>query len=248
MASKKRVRIFAGPNGSGKSSLFRGFQQAIKEKTGFFVNADEIELKLNQSSLIDLQLLGLSATQATLEEFIKTFDSQSLIDKAISEGHEIDLQIKENCLIDNSKGSHGYEGSFVASFIRHLLVQHNKSFSFETVMSHPSKVKEIIEMKRGGYAPYLYFVCIDNPEVNISRISNRVVLGEHDVPKEKVIQRYQRSLELLHELLPLCYRAYLFDNSGKEYELIAELYQGDLEIKTDNLPQWFIHYVLPYYE
>ena len=44
MASKKRVRIFAGPNGSGKSSLFRGFQQEIKEKTGFFVNADEIEL------------------------------------------------------------------------------------------------------------------------------------------------------------------------------------------------------------
>ena len=102
MASKKRVRIFAGPNGSGKSSLFRGFQQEIKEKTGFFVNADEIELKLNQSSLIDLQLLGLSATQSTLDAFIKTSDSQSLIAKAKGEGHTIDLQIKENCLIDNS--------------------------------------------------------------------------------------------------------------------------------------------------
>jgi ABC-type cobalamin/Fe3+-siderophores transport system ATPase subunit len=53
VASKKRVRIFAGPNGSGKSSLFRGFQQEIKEKTGFFVNADEIELKLNQSSFLN---------------------------------------------------------------------------------------------------------------------------------------------------------------------------------------------------
>jgi predicted ABC-type ATPase len=248
MASKKRVRIFAGPNGSGKSSLFRGFQQEIKEKTGFFVNADEIELKLNQSSLIDLQLLGLSATQLTLDAFIKTSDSQSLIAKAKGEGHTIDLQIKENCLIDNSKGAHRYEGSFVASFIRHLLVEQNKSFSFETVMSHPSKVGEIIEMKEKGYAPYLYFVCIDKPEVNISRIINRVVLGEHDVPKEKVIERYSRSLELLHQVLPLCYRAYLFDNSGKEYELIAELYQGVLEIKTNQLPQWFIQYVLPYYE
>lgn len=98
-------------------------------------------------------------------------------------------------------------------------------------MSHPSKISEIIEMKESGYTPYLYFVCIDKPEVNISRISNRVVLGEHDVPKDKVIQRYHRSLELLHEVLPLCYRAYLFDNSGKEYELIAEFYKGDLEIK-----------------
>ena len=248
MASKKRVRIFAGPNGSGKSSLFRGFQHEIKEKTGFFVNADEIELKLNQSSLIDLQHLGLSATQATLDEFINNSDSLSLIKKANDSGHKIDLQIKENCLIDNSVGSHSYEGSFVASFIRHLFVEQNKSFSFETVMSHSSKVTEIIDMKNKGYTPYLYFVCIDKPEVNISRITNRVVLGEHDVPSNKVIQRYQRSLELLHEVLPLCYRAYLFDNSGKEYELIAELYQGDLEIKTDFLPQWFINYVLPYFE
>lgn len=54
MASKKRVRIFAGPNGSGKSSLFRGFQNEIKDKTGYFVNADEITSKLNKSSLIDL--------------------------------------------------------------------------------------------------------------------------------------------------------------------------------------------------
>ena len=63
-----------------------------------------------------------------------------------------------------------------------------------------------------------------------------------------MIERYSRSLELLHQVLPLCYRAYLFDNSGKEYELIAELYQGVLEIKTNQLPQWFIQYVLPYYE
>jgi predicted ABC-type ATPase len=198
--------------------------------------------------LIDLQHLGLSATQATLDEFINNSDSLSLIKKANDSGHKIDLRIKENCLIDNSVGSHSYEGSFVASFIRHLFVEQNKSFSFETVMSHSSKVTEIIDMKNKGYTPYLYFVCIDKPEVNISRITNRVVLGEHNVPSDKVIQRYQRSLELLHEVLPLCYRAYLFDNSGKEYELIAELYQGDLEIKTDFLPQWFINYVLPYFE
>lgn len=248
MASKKRVRIFAGPNGSGKSSLFRGLEQEIKDKAGYFVNADEIESKLNQSSLVDLQTIGLFANQAVLDAFVETPDAKSLIEKAKKEGHIIDLQIKENCLVDNSEGSHSYEGSFISSFIRHLLVEHNKSFSFETVMSHPSKVTEIIEMKGKGYTPYLYFVCIDKPEVNISRISNRVILGEHDVPKDKVIQRYHRSLELIHEVLPLCYRAYLFDNSGKDYQLIAEFYKGDLEIKTDHLPQWFIQYVLPYYE
>jgi hypothetical protein len=124
----------------------------------------------------------INTTQATLEEFTSSPDAQSLIEKATAEGHTIDLQIKENCLVDNAKGSHSYEGSFIPSFIRHLLLKQNKSFSFETIMSHTSKISEIIEMKESGYTSYLYFVSIDKPEVNISRISNRVILGEHDVP------------------------------------------------------------------
>lgn len=39
--------------------------------------------------------------------------------------------------------------------------------------------------------------------------------GEHDVPDNKVLERYVRILALLPLLLPYCYRAYLFDNSGK---------------------------------
>ena len=245
MASNKRVRIFAGPNGSGKSSLFEAFQDAHKDITGYFINADLIEKKLLDSSLLDLKSIGLVATQTDLENFKKLSNSQTLIDKAKTDEHEIDVHIKENCIIDNSIGSHSYEGSFIASFIRHLLVEQHKSFSFETVMSHPSKVEEIKQMAQLGYQPYLYFVCIDKPEVNISRISNRVSHGGHDVPDTKVLERYVRTLELLPSLLPFCYRAYLFDNSGKKNQLIAECYKGDLELKTSNPPQWFMDYVLP---
>ncbi|CAN1504712.1 AAA domain containing protein [Flavobacteriaceae bacterium] len=247
MASNKRVRIFAGPNGSGKSTLFEAFQSEYKEKTGYFVNADLLEKKLFDSSLIDLKSIGLSATQADLETFKQLPNSQTLIKKAIADGHTIAIHIKENCIVDNSDDSHSYEGSFIASFIRHLLVEQHKSFSFETVMSHPSKVDEIKEMVQLGYQPYLYFVCIDKPEVNISRISNRVSHGGHNVPDKKVLERYVRTLELLPSLLPFCYRAYLFDNSGKKNQLIAELYKGDLELKTSNPPQWFIEYVLPHF-
>lgn len=247
MASNKRVRIFAGPNGSGKSTLFEAFQSEYKEKTGYFVNADLIEKKLLDSSLLDLKILGLVATQADLENFKKLPNSQTLIVKAKTDEHEIDVHIKENCIVDNSIGSHSYEGSFIASFIRHLLVEQHKSFSFESVMSHPSKVDEIKEMVALGYKPYLYFVCIDKPEVNLSRISNRVSHGGHDVPHTKVLERYARTLELLPSLLPFCYRTYLFDNSGKKNQLIAECYKGDLELKTSNPPQWFIEYVLPYF-
>lgn len=246
MASK-RVRIFAGPNGSGKSTLFEEFQHEYKEKTGYFVNADLLEKKLLDSTLIDLKSIGLSATQSDFEEFKLLPDSISLINKAKQEGHTIDIYIKENCIVDNSPDSHSYEGSFIASFIRHLLIKQNKSFCFETVMSYAAKIDEIKAMCNVGYQPYLYFVCIDKPEVNISRVANRVVLGGHDVPELKVKERYYRTLENVHLLLPFCFRAYLFDNSGKKPVLIAELYKNTMEIKTDDVPQWFLKYIVPYY-
>jgi predicted ABC-type ATPase len=245
MPSNKKIRIFAGPNGSGKSTLFHEFSKNYN--TGFFINADILEKKLAESGLIDLKEIGLDATQDDLDAFMTLDSSKTLFNKAAEEGHVIDVFVKENFIVDASKETHSYEGAFIASFIRHLLITQNKSFSFETVMSHTSKIDEIKQVVSLGYNAYLYFVCIDSPEVNVSRVNNRVEKGGHEVAEDKIINRYYRTLENLHLALPHCYRAYLFDNSGKEQLLIAEVYKGSMELKTDKLPNWFIKFVLPYY-
>lgn len=245
MPSNKKIRIFAGPNGSGKSTLFHEFSKNYN--TGFFINADILEKRLAESGLIDLKEIGLDATQDDLDAFMTLDSSKTLFNKAAEEGHVIDIFVKENFIVDASKETHSYEGAFIASFIRHLLIAQNKSFSFETVMSHTSKIDEIRQVVSLGYNAYLYFVCIDSPEVNVSRVNNRVEKGGHEVTEDKIIDRYYRTLENLHLALPHCYRAYLFDNSGKEQLLIAEVYKGSMELKTDKLPNWFIKFVLPYY-
>lgn len=245
MPSNKKIRIFAGPNGSGKSTLFHEFSKNYN--TGFFINADILEKRLAESGLIDLKEIGLDATQDDLDAFMTLDSSKTLFNKAAEEGHVIDIFVKENFIVDASKETHSYEGAFIASFIRHLLIVQNKSFSFETVMSHTSKIEEIKQVVSLGYNAYLYFVCIDSPEVNVSRVNNRVEKGGHEVAEDKIIDRYYRTLENLHLALPHCYRAYLFDNSGKEQLLIAEVYKGSMELKTDKLPNWFIKFVLPYY-
>ncbi|HRB72302.1 MAG TPA: zeta toxin family protein [Flavobacterium sp.] len=241
----RRIRVFAGPNGSGKSSLFSEFSKVYS--TGSFINADEIENKLTTKGLIDLDEFNVVASQDDLTLFSNLPSSISLIAKAQQENHPITINISNNCIVDHSQNSHSYEASYTASFIRHLLIEQGKSFSFETVMSHDSKIKEIRDLLELGYQPYLYFVCIDDPEVNISRVENRVEKGGHPVSREKIVERYSRTLTLLHQMLPLCYRAYLFDNSGKELIMIAELYKNEMQLLTDNPPQWFINYVLPYY-
>lgn len=245
MPSSKKIRIFAGPNGSGKSTLFNQFSKNYN--TGFFINADELEKKLALSGLIDLSEIGITATQNDLDLFKLLPSSVTLFEKAKQEGHIIDVEIKENFIVDTLKETHSYEGAFIASFIRNLLIAQNKSFSFETVMSHESKIEEIQNIVKLNYNAYLYFVCIDSPDVNVSRVNNRVEKGGHEVSEGKIINRYYRTLENLHLALPHCYRAYLFDNSGKEQKLIAELYNGSMQLKTSKLPNWFMKFVLPYY-
>lgn len=139
----KKIRIFAGPNGSGKSSLFAEFSKVYA--VGSFINADEIESKLTTKGLIDLNEFNVVASQDDLILFSKLPRSISLLEKAQRENLPIAIKIINNCIviIDRSQHSHSYEASYAASFIRHLLIEQGKSFSFETVMSHESKIKEI---------------------------------------------------------------------------------------------------------
>ena len=143
--------------------------------------------------------------------------------------------------------TNSYEASFAASFIRWLLFKKNKSFSFETVMSHRSKLKEINTAKRKGYKVYLYFVCTDLPEINVERVKNRVEKGGHTVNFQKIASRYTSTLKNLYPAIKICDRVFLFDNSGKKHELIGEIFSDSLQIKTDQLPNWFLQYVLAHY-
>ncbi len=157
-----------------------------------------------------------------LRSFSKTKEAKSLVAKSIAERHVISIAIKENCIVGTSGNTHSYEASFVAAFIRWLLYRQQKSFSFETVMSHPSKIKEMKQAQEMGYRTYLYFVCIDDPTVNVERVEDRVKKGGHRVDTTKIISRYPDTLKNLYQAIKYSNRAYLFDNSGKQQVLIAE--------------------------
>ncbi len=134
-------------------------------------------------------------------------------------------------------------------FIRGKLLQAGLTFTFETVMSHPSKVDLLAKAQQAGYRTYLYYVATDAPEINVSRVANRVALKGHDVPSEKIITRYYKSLELLIEAVRHTNRAYIFDNSSNNadgtHTWLAEITDGQiLELKTHQVPAWFKNAVL----
>ena len=115
-------------------------------------------------------------------------------------------------------------------------------------MSHRSKIAELKKAKENNYKIYLYFVCTDNPEINVNRVASRIEKGGHAVNIDKIRSRYVNTLKNLFSAIKLSGMAYLFDNSGKNLELIAEISEGALQLKVDDPPQWVMKFVSPYYQ
>lgn len=246
--SAPRLRVFAGPNGSGKSTLFDSFSRNYN--TGLFINADYIEKELSTKGYIDLNEYDLELTESDLQKFLRSPNSQSLIQKSLENQHKVHFEISQNMIVDKAKDTHSYEGALISSLLREKLQEKQLDYSFETVMSHISKIDDIKAARKNGYKTYLYFICIDDPEVNISRVQNRVEKGGHSVDKQKVEDRYYRTLNLLISAIEASDKSYLFDNSSEQLNLIAKIIDGKLELTVtpEKLPNWFLEYVLKYYD
>jgi len=179
-----------------------------------------------------------------LQEFIH---DHSLYTKASINGYPIKLFIKDSFVYTHNKITNSYETSLLVDFIRTILLDEGIKLTFETVMSHNSKIDILRKSKELGYKNYLYFICTDDVELNISRVRERVLEGGHDVPKEKIKKRYFNSLELLHKTVPYTHRSYIFDNSGDRSILILEIFNNEIIIHSNYIPDWVDRWLLSYY-
>lgn len=234
-----RLRMFAGPNGSGKST----FKSMLRpELIGTYINPDEIEKKICENNFLDLRDYQVITTA---KEIIDFFVHSSLL-KAVNlveEAHH--LRFHDGKLMFHNVKINAYYASVAAAFIRNKLIESSNSFTFETVMSFPDKVELLRKTQANGYRTYLYYVATEDPSINISRVQYRVKMGGHSVPEDKIVSRYQRSLDLLMQAIRFANRSYIFDNSTHEQIWLAEITNGQiLKIKTDQIPIWFNKAVL----
>ncbi|HHX7304724.1 TPA: zeta toxin family protein [Legionella anisa] len=229
-----RLRMFAGPNGSGKST----FKSIIRpELLGVFVNPDEIEQAIQNYDFLDLKNYRVATTE---EEILDYFYNSTLLKNADLLDDAFNLSFNDDKLSFFNVSVNAYFASVAADFIRHKLIECSKSFTFETVMSFTDKIELLQKAQSRGYRTYLYYVATEDPVINISRVSYRVKMGGHSVPEDKIVSRYQRSIDLLSEAIQFTNRAYIFDNSTHEHIWLAEITNGkSLEMKTDRVPAWF---------
>ena len=96
-----------------------------------------------------------------------------------------------------------------------------QTIGVETVLSTPKYRPLVTSARKKGFEVRLIYVVLNDVSKNIERVHLRVLSGGHDVPEDKIITRYQRSLRQLPWFLKNSDRAWVFDNSGPKPEIIA---------------------------
>jgi predicted ABC-type ATPase len=246
-----RLRVFAGPNGSGKSTIINAVKayqvSQIPVDFGIYVNADDIAKSLREGTFS----FDLYQIQVSNEEFVQVAFSSGLVQTGFDQSQFTEsYQLNNNNITLVVPEANERLAQIIADFLRKKLLQERKKFSFETVFSHTSKLDIMREAAEAGYKVYLYFVSTESPEINKYRVKVRTQQGGHDVPENKIEQRYYRSLDLLFEAAQLAYQVYFFDNSkdGKGFQLFAHFKKNAAgekdwdELNPETVPNWFLEY------
>ena len=121
------------------------------------------------------------------------------------------------------------------------LLRTGQSFVSETVFSHESKLALIEEAQQLGFFVMLLVVCLDDPQRLLARVAGRVTEGGHDVPPERILARYPRTLANLAVAVRLADAAILYDSeavSPGTHRAVAVCRREWTEEKVSPLPDW----------
>jgi predicted ABC-type ATPase len=135
-----------------------------------------------------------------------------------------------------------YAAARLADALRKELVNQRESFVFETVFSDPvgEKIAFLKSAAEAGYNTILCFIGTAGPEASEQRVAMRVSQGGHDVPTEKLVQRFPRILENLKAALRDLPNVWVFDNNDLRtpYRLVATFESGRPVKLQRPVPRW----------
>ena len=107
------------------------------------------------------------------------------------------------------------EAAVMADEKRNALIDNNQSFTFETVLSTDRNLKLLKRAKEKGYFIRCIYVLTADPKINVDRVFIRTQLGGHNVPKDKILSRYTKALNLSPQLIEICDVCHIYDNSNE---------------------------------
>ncbi len=124
---------------------------------------------------------------------------------------------------------------------RDMLLNAKVSFVSETVFSHESKLALITQAQAMGFDVVLYIVSLDDPQRLLARVNQRVREGGHNVPPQRILDRYPRTMANLKQAVRLADLAFVYDSTEVERgaHLLVTVCEKELTtLPAVKLPLW----------
>jgi predicted ABC-type ATPase len=135
-----------------------------------------------------------------------------------------------------------YQAAKLGDAIRRALVGQGESFVFETVFSDPvgDKRRFLQDAVRAGYTVVVYYLGVSSPTVSEERVALRVAKGGHDVPTDKLVSRFPRTLSNLMAAIQELPHVVVFDNEDLDtpFRHVATFEDGKAVEVHKPIPRW----------
>ena len=135
-----------------------------------------------------------------------------------------------------------YQAAGLATALRNELLDQRESFIFETVFSDPvgDKLGFLKKASESGYAVVLCFIGLAEVGISEQRVAMRVSQGGHDVPAEKLTERFPRTLANLAAAIRELPCVLIFDNSDLRapFRHVAAFANGHQALLNQSVPSW----------
>ena len=124
---------------------------------------------------------------------------------------------------------------------REALLNAKVSFVSETVFSHESKLVLITHAQAMGFNVVLYVVSVGDPQRLLERVRQRVREGGHNVPAQRILDRYPRTMANLKKAVRLSDLAFVYDGVEMEqgaHLLVAVCEKEQTSLLVSKPPVW----------
>ena len=113
-----------------------------------------------------------------------------------------------------------------------------QSLSIETTLTGHTALQRMRRAKEAGYEVGLVYVGLQDRELNVLRVAERVARGGHGIDPDLVRKRVGTSLDNLPAALAFADQAVVLDNSGTAHRRILGVADLRITSKADDMPQW----------
>lgn len=140
-------------------------------------------------------------------------------------------------------GIDSFEAARILDATRDQRIESGLGFITETVFSDPQGAKLAMLRKAtdAGFDVTLIYIGIASSELSARRVDQRIAIGGHDVPRDRIASRFARSLANLAQAIAFVPAVQLYDNSSADepYRPVATFERGRLVSRMrGKLPRW----------